>query len=118
MASYRVLRHDHRIFKGRAVYRIQRVDDDTLGGYLETEANLSQSGTCFIHGDSIVAENATITDDAQVFGLVYGNAKIQGRALIYGTVSGNAVVRDNAKVYGIVGDDAVVDGDSVVYGVW
>ncbi len=65
--------------------RIQ-YSDGTLGGFLESENNLSQFGNC------------RVLDNAQVYGdaLVSKNARVSDNAL----VSGNARVSDNARVYG------------------
>lgn len=71
---------------GRTLHRIQALKDFSdikagdLGGYVESENNLSQEGNCW------VADNA----------LVYGNAEVFGNA----EVSGNARVYDDAQVYG------------------
>ena len=81
-----------------------------LGGWIESEKNLEQSG------DAWVADNAQVCGDAQV----YGDAQVSGNALVYGNarvcgdaqVSGNALVYGNAQVYG----DARVYGDAQVYG--
>ena len=68
-----------------------------LGGWIESERNLAQSG------------NAWVSDDARVFGAaqVYGNARVYGDARVYG----NAFVYDDATVYGY----AFVSGNAWVY---
>ena len=96
-------------FSGKTLYRIKalksfgKVKAGDLGGYIQSENNLSQDG------------NAWVSVNAKVFGeaMVYGNA----------TVHSNAIVRDNAKVYGnaqvynvaMVHDDAQVYGNAQVY---
>lgn len=104
----------------------ENVKKGDLGGYIESEHNLSQEGQCWINGDtlydsrhckeSIVYGNARIEGNAYV-GVnveVYGNARIYDNALIgpfckiYGnaqiydsaTVSKESRIYDNAKVYG------------------
>lgn len=113
---------------GRVVYQIQALKDfgsvrrGMLGGYIESEQNLSQSGNCWIFdkaivtGKAIVSDNACIFGDVQIFGnaMVYGNAGIAGNVMIFG----NAKVLDNAKVYGNaqISDKAFVCGNSEIYG--
>lgn len=61
-----------------------------LGGFVESEANLSHGGDCWvgdkarIYGNALVCGNATVGGNARV----YGNAKIFGNA----TVSGSSKV--------------------------
>ena len=57
-----------------------------LGGWIESEDNLSQEGRCWVHGNS----------------KVYGNAEVSGNVKVYGNaeVFGNAKVYDNAEVFG------------------
>jgi len=107
---------------GRTLYRIQAlkpfgdVDEGDLGGYIESEKNLSQDGGCWVYGDAKVYGDAQVFDDARVFGdaKVYGDALVYGDAQVYGNarVFGDAQVYDNAWVYG----DAKVYGDALVYG--
>ena len=77
--------------------------DGELGGYVESEDNLSQEGA------------AWVLDDARV----YGKARVGGNALVYerANVYGDAVVRGNAHVYGNaqVYQKAEVFGDARVY---
>ena len=74
------------------------------GGWIESEANLSQYGDAWVYGD------ARVYDDAKV----YGNAWVCGDAKVYG----NAKVCDSAEVYGNaeVYDSAWVCGDAKVTG--
>ena len=70
----------------KTLYRIQALKDfgdvkaGDLGGWIESERNLSQEGNCW------VADNA----------LVYGNAEVFGNA----EVSGNAWISGNARISG------------------
>ena len=94
---------------GTVLHRIRAVRDFTLsngdevlagdlGGWVEKEANLSQTGKAWVYGDAYV----------------YGDARIYGKALVYGAalVYGYAEVGGSARVY----DDAVVHGDAEVCG--
>ena len=103
-------------YNGRVLKRIIRIEDNLVGGWIESEKNLSQSGKCFVYGNAKVYGNATIHGNAEV----YGNAEAYGNAIIYGSnvvVYGNAKVCDNAKVYGNakVYDNVVICDNAKVY---
>lgn len=81
-----------------------------IGGWIESESNLSQDG------DAWISENAMVYDDAQVSGnaMAYGDAQVRGNARVYddaqvygdaevygyALVRGNAVVSENADIFG------------------
>ena len=73
-------------FAGKKLYRIIAVKDfgnvkaGTLGGFIETEKNLSQEGDCWAFSDSKIFGNAVVTD----FVRVIRNARIGGDAKVYG----------------------------------
>jgi hypothetical protein len=120
--------------KGRTLYRIRRLCDGLLGGYIESESNLSQEGSCFVYDQAKVSGSALVSGEAQVFGearvsgearvfdsaQVYGSARVYGSAVVYGEaqVSGSAVVYGEAQVSGEarVFDSARVYGSAQVYG--
>ncbi len=76
----------------------------SLGGFIESEENLSLEGNCWVAGDAIAFEGARIQDDAF----------IGGRARVYGS----AIVRDKAKVLGEahVSEHAIIEGRAEIYG--
>lgn len=108
-------------FIGRTLYRIEAlksfgdVKKGDLGGFVETEENLSQYGTSWIY------DNAKVTDNA----VIYGNAKVCGYAQIYdyaeiyddAIVHDGALVGGNAEIYGNakVTDNAIVHGYTRIY---
>ena len=71
----------HRI---KALNSFGRVEKGELGGWIESEKNLSQDGNAWVEGNATVRGNATVSENA----IVCDNA----------IVSGNATVRGNAKV--------------------
>ena len=77
-----------------------------LGGWIESDRNLSQNGDAWVSGNAEVSGNAWVSGDARV----YGNARVYGDAEVYGNaeVSGDARVSGNAEVYG----DAEVYGNA------
>jgi len=105
---------------GRKLYRIKALIDfgdvktGDLGGYIESENNLSHNDNCWVFGDAEVCGNAWVYGDARVFGdaWVYGDAEVCGNAWVYGDarVFGDAEVCGNAWVYG----DARVFGDAEI----
>ena len=104
------------LFRIRALKRFRDVAPLSLGGYIESENNLSQDGDCWVYPDAIVLGNARVV----------GNARISEHAV----VCDDAVVRDNAWIYGHakiferahIGDsvrvlgNARISGDSRIYG--
>ena len=104
------------LFRIKSLISFADVQAGELGGYIEKEENLSQSGDWWIYdvacvfGNAIVGENARVHEKA----LVYENAKIHGNANIWGypKILGNARIYGNSKVYGY----ALVEGDASVYG--
>ena len=103
-------------YLGRTLHRIvcvtafANVAAGDLGGWIESEKNLDQSGDAWVSG------NAQVFGDARVYGdaWVSGNARVCGDALVFGDawVYGNARVSGNARVFG----DAWVFGDAQVSG--
>jgi carbonic anhydrase/acetyltransferase-like protein (isoleucine patch superfamily) len=92
------------LFQIKAEISFGSVSKGELGGYIEKEANLSQSGNAWVSGNAWLSGNARVYGDARVYGnaWVYGDARVSGDAWVYG----------DARVYG----DACVYGDALVYG--
>lgn len=131
-------------FKGHTLYRIQAVKDfgevkkGDLGGWIESEKNLSQDddswvgGEAIVFGNGLVSGNAWVFDDARVYGnawvtgdaKVFNNARIYGEARVFGyaLVSGDSKVFDSAQVFdnatvtdfGFVNGCAEISGDAIV----
>lgn len=62
---------------GKTFYRIQALKDfsnvkkGSLGGYIESERNLSQEGDCWIYGNAIISGDNEIVGDTMVFDINY-----------------------------------------------
>ncbi len=107
---------------GRTLHRIKALRDfggvrtGDLGGFIESESNLSHDGDCWIYDEAKVYDKAQVYEDAQVYGnaQVYSHALVYSEARIYGNarVSGTPKVYGEARVYGY----ARVDRDAKVYG--
>lgn len=67
-----------------------------LGGWIESERNLAQSGDAWVADDASVTGNAQVYGNARVFGAaqVYGNARVYARAYVYD----NALITGNARL--------------------
>ena len=118
--KYEIVKTDNIVHDGKTLYRIRALKDfvnvfgeqirkGELGGYIESENNLSQKGTCWISDNAKVFSNATVCDNATICAnaIICDNATICANA----TVSGSAKVYGNAKVY----DEAEVCGNAKVY---
>jgi carbonic anhydrase/acetyltransferase-like protein (isoleucine patch superfamily) len=119
--------------EGKTLYQIQALKgfgyiyEGELGGYVESESNLSQEGDCWVYGNAKIYGDAQVFGDAKVFGnakvfdsaWVSDNAQVFGNAKVYGNVSifnntkvyKNAQVYNNAKIYG----DVSISGNVKVY---
>ena len=122
---------------------IKSVRAGDFGGYIESEKNLSTTGSCWVCGNAKVYENAVIDGRALVDreavvrgeacisdnSFITGNAFIEGHAFLYDntTVDCNSYIRDaiiydsatvteSAKVFGgTLRGRAIVRGDAKVY---
>lgn len=119
MKKYKLTEETKHIGFG-TIYRICAIRDfgdvkaGDMGGWIESEKNLSHEGNAWVYdnarvrGNAIVCGNAWIYDNAGV----WGDAKVFGDAQVYGDarVCGNARVSDNARVFA----DAEVCGNAEV----
>lgn len=115
----------HRIKATRAFINVKIGD---LGGWIESEDNLSHDGDCWVYENAkifegaIVHENATVSEDAMVYGAatIFGNALIIEHAIVYGNaeVLENAMLRECAEVTGnaVVCGDAVISENATIFG--
>lgn len=137
-----------RDFSGNILYRIRSISDftagtglcieaGTLGGWIEKEDNLSQSGGCWVYDDAQVFGNAQVLDNACIRGdaIIHGNARVYENSFVYGNVNifghskifGNASISQGAWIYDYaevsgyarvsssrVGDTSKVFGHSVL----
>jgi acetyltransferase-like isoleucine patch superfamily enzyme len=99
-----------------------------LGGYIETEKNLSQRGSSWvaheacafddahIYGNAWLSDNACASDRCQIFdnAHLFGFAQARGHALVYGSarVFDNAQVTEQAQAY----DFAQISGNAWLHG--
>ncbi|SRR6266436_2843407 len=121
------------VVAGTTLYRIRALKDfgnvkaGDLGGFVASERNLSQEGTCWVADEAQVYDDAAISDDAQIYGRgrVYGRARVSDKGQVlgnaqvfeHGWVFKSGVVFDNAKVFGAaqVRDNGLAYGDSEIF---
>lgn len=131
--KYELIKEDSIVVDGHTLYRIKAVrdfyviDKDEVGGYVESEENLSHEGECWIYNDgmvygkAVVSENGSVTDNAKVYdyAIIEGDAAVMDRAEVYG----HAIMNDysniggNAKLYGSarMEDSSTLKGFAEVY---
>src|SRR4030067_3045726 len=80
------------LYRIKALKNFSVVKAGDLGGYIQSEANLSHEGNCWVFENAKVSGNARVSKNA----LVYENAWVFGNA----RVSKNALVYENAWVFG------------------
>ena len=132
--KYELVKDDRIIIGSSWLYRIRalkhiqvsaneymaNIEPGDLGGYVESEENLSHEGTCWVNDDAkvygkvFVYENACIAGNASVFGYVkaYGNAFIGDNSI----VRDSAIIHEDAHITGhvLICDFAEVYGDTMI----
>ena len=109
----------HRI---KALKSFGTIKEGELGGFIESESNLSHEGNCWVGENAKVFQKAEVSDDAIVGmnAVVYGCAKIKDNAHIYdyATVHGHTIISEKANIfeYAIVAEKAKVSGMALVHG--
>lgn len=121
----------HTVYRIRAIKDIPVAEDHvvkagTLGGFVESESNLSQQDLCWIYdeavvyGGAIVSGRANVRDYAQVSGnaRICKNAHVYGQAVIAGnvTVRGHAWIDGNAFITASNDDQLVIEGNCYING--
>ena len=117
--KYELLKDDWQEVEGQRVYRIRALKDfmfdendpghrypgirkGTLGGYIQSESNLSHEGDCWIGG-----EGSSVP-------VVYGGSKVEGS----GIVSGDVKVK-NSHVTGFIdGERSVIENSQILDNSW
>lgn len=103
-------------YRIRALRDFGAVKAGDLGGFVESEKNLSHSGECWVYDDGFVHGNASISGDAVVANRaeVRGDAQVSEKAF----VGGQALVISYARIHGCarVLGKARVCGSAEVFG--
>lgn len=99
-----------------------------FGGFVESESNLSQDGTCWLIKNSFVCGAAQVKEHAHTITLedeldqvfIQDNVVVKGRATVWSNtvLEGNAVIKDDAYLSAsgslTIGGDAVIGGNLVI----
>lgn len=101
---------------GTTVYRIKAlrnfadVKKGQLGGFVESDYNISHTGDAWAHHDTMILGRARVVGNAQIYdsAIVKGHARVKGCA----TISGVSIISESAEVYG----NASVKGGAKVCG--
>lgn len=82
-----------KLFRIKCVKSFKYAKEGELGGLIEKEENLEQSGDAWVYGNAQVSGNARVYGNAWV----YGDAQVYGDARVYGNawVSGDAKIENN-----------------------
>ncbi|WPU21090.1 YdcK family protein [Cedecea neteri] len=90
-----------RLWQIEALYAFGDVEAGQYGGWIEEEANLSHSGTCWLEPDALVWNKAQIEDNATVRGEseICHRAKVGGHAQVEDSrISGECSIHGSARV--------------------
>ncbi len=83
--KYELTKETKRI-AGTTVYRIKAlrsfgdVKKGDLGGFVESESNLSMSGDCWIYDDAVVLDDGEVLDDS----VVRGYSVVRDHSIVFG----------------------------------
>lgn len=99
----------------------EQISPGQMGGYVESEENLSQDGSCWVHDHAICCEQAAVTKDARLFdgACAKGAALVTGDAVMFDSAiaEGNCCVRcGEIKEHARVSGNAVI-GESLIDGL-
>lgn len=132
------LTYENKSVRGISLYRIQAirsfgdVKEGDLGGFVESESNLSHIHNCWIYDDAAVYEVARVAGDTQIrdnaclyehslacdMSIISENAKVYGSANIFhgARIRGNSQIGGMSNVYGsIIHGSAHISGMVDVY---
>lgn len=123
--KYKLIESSRSWMYGRPIHRIQALRDFSdvkkgdLGGFVESEGNLSQGGDCWIYDMAQAMEKSRVEDDAclrdcaKMYGssILKDKAQLQGcaRMIQYACLADNAVAID-AEISGF----ATITGDVII----
>lgn len=103
-AGSTVMHDGHKLYRIRAIRDFGIVKTGTLGGWIESEANLAHDNDAWVADHAAVYENAVIRDSAIVAGcaVVCGNAVVHDNAVVSDRVriSENADIGGNVHIFG------------------
>ena len=112
----------HTLYRIRLLTRLSSLPAGTLGGFVESEGNLSQVGDCWIadeaavYGHSVVMENGWVGGSSRVYGhsIIRGNGHIDDVAIIRNSeIKGNTVIKETPILWeSTVGGSTIIEGNA------
>lgn len=125
MKKYEIVKDNFKEIYGIKVYRIRALKDiqnrhqdikkGDLGGFVESERNLSQHDNCWIFDDAIVFGYAKVRDSANVC----EHAQISNDTIIigYATIKGHSKIYDHAKIggYALIDERSEIDEHAQIW---
>ena len=101
-----------------ALRSFENVNKGDIGGFVDSDMNLSHDGTCWVSDSARVSGDARVSDSARVS----GDAEVSDSAWVSDSarVSGDAEVSDSARVFDSaqIFDSARVSGNARVFGIF
>ena len=148
MKKYELTSNKKELVDGTVLYQIRacktffcqsvRVEKGELGGWIKSEKNLSQEGSCWVCKDSQLRNNVVVKDNALITStepmendaIISGNAIVEDTAAVRNfakvtddafitsnaLVCDHAIITDRAIVHGTVSGSAMIGGKSIIYG--
>lgn len=106
-------------FQIQALISFSDVEEGDLGGFIQSEANLSQEGDCWIYDNSLVKDKARVRGNAKVkySSYIQDQAVVFEHALVANSfISGSAAITRSATVISSsLNDYCRVSGSSFVF---
>ena len=98
LTSEKISVDGHTLYRIRALRQLNDIRTRDLGGFVESEFNLSHEGCCWVDDNAMVFGDAWVCGDA----VVGGNAVVEGGVWVGGDsrISGDAMVFGDAVVFG------------------
>jgi hypothetical protein len=129
--KYRLTDETRTLDDGTVLHRIEALRDGhwglagARGGWVQSEANLSHAGSCWIWDEATVMEDADVRDDADVSGhaVVRGYARVRDWAVVddeawvtgYAVVADRIVLRERARITaGVLRGEFVIRGRAAI----
>lgn len=88
------------LYRIRAIGSSAPVGYGTLGGYIESEANLSHEGSCWVYDNSVVCDKASVSGSAAISGhsFIVDNSIVKGGRISASRLSGYSCVTGSSEI--------------------
>ncbi len=116
------VQEEYRLYRIQALRDFGDIKKGDLGGYIQTQKNLSHSGNCWVYDKGIAGDGSKVKNNAKVMdgAIVRGGAVVSKNAVLtrHAKVGYSAIVTDNAviKYTEIYGENVVKDNAVLIHG--